>query len=109
MHAESEETHLQPRTEIEYDPHFLLLAIYSIFVTFESLYVKLEAIDTAKDEFHAHCEAGSLLIAQYIGQQIVRYYDEVEEIHQVIENGLNRVWSIMLRAPAMRELMDYTE
>ncbi|KAJ5724793.1 hypothetical protein N7493_006521 [Penicillium malachiteum] len=88
MGAQSEETRLQPRVDVEYEQIFLVLAVYAIFVTLEALYVKLEAIDAAKDKFRIHREAGNLSIARSIAQQIVHYYNEIEETHQVIDNGL---------------------
>ncbi|KAJ6007873.1 hypothetical protein N7540_011849 [Penicillium herquei] len=109
MSAQSEESYLQSWIDLMSELRFLLLLIFSLVANADALQCKLTAIDTAKRNFRTNLDAGNIAIASSIVKEIVRYYDEVDDYHVVIDNGLNQVSSILQRVKAMTDLEDLTE
>ncbi|KAJ5724794.1 hypothetical protein N7493_006522 [Penicillium malachiteum] len=109
MITENEESRVQRSVTFEDKQHFLTLLLFSIYVNCEALELRLKKIRTAKNELYINRHAGNISAAKFLEQEIVRYYDEADEYHSLIDAGLKRAYCLLQELKTMRELADVAD
>ncbi|KAJ5701644.1 hypothetical protein N7488_009192 [Penicillium malachiteum] len=101
--------HASSDLTFEDEQHFLILLLFSVYVNFEALQLRLKKTRTAESEIYINRHAGNISAAESLAQGIVRYYDGADDYHNFINAGLQRAHYLSHELKTMWELADVAD